>query len=163
MKKILIIISFFAVMIFSIGCMNVRYNFAYEYDDLRKNLTRAELIYIDDELYVFSGHWPTNIDGFDHTLIGVFSEDDFDDLIKSIVNLPFRYNVWYFFASQQALYSIDGYVIALYYENNSRILIGKTAEHRKNTDFWLGQNLVGRFVKDDIWNRFIDYYLINNF
>jgi len=54
------------------------------------------------------------------------------------------------------MYSIDGYVIALYYEDDARILIGKTAEHRKDTTRWLGQNQTGRYVKDNVWDSFID-------
>ena len=163
MKKTLIFINALIVIMFSAGCMNVKYNFAYKYEDLRNDLVRAELIYIEKQLQVFSAHWPSNIEEFDHTLIGVFSEDDFDDLTKSIVDLPFRYEVWYFLASQQASYYIDGYAIALYYANDSRILIGKTAEHRKNTTRWLAQDQVGRYVKDDIWNDFIDSVSTYNF
>ena len=163
MKRIFTIAIAFTIFIVSTGCMNVKYNFAYEYEDLRDNLKRAELIYLDNELYVFEIHWPSNIENFDHTVVGVFAEEDFDDLIKSIVDLPFRYEFLYIIASVSAIYSIDEYVIALYYEDDSRILIGKTAEHRKDTARWLGQNQTGRYVKDKVWSDFIDYTLAYNF
>jgi len=155
MKKTFIVIITLIAMLFSTGCMTVKYNFSYEYEDLRNNLVRAELIHLNEELYVWVVHSPERIEDFDYTLVGSFSENDFNDLVNSIVDLPFRYDVWYFIGSVSAIYSIDGYVIALYYENDSRILIGKTAEHRKSTTFWLGQNQTGRYVKDNVWNDFI--------
>jgi len=163
MKKIFILIIALSIIVCSTGCMTVRYNFAYEYEDLRDNLVRAELIYIDGRLTVFVGHGPERIEEFDHIVVGVFSEDDFDDLIESIVDLPFRYTFWYFIASQQAIYHIDGYAIALYYENDARILIGETAEHRKNTTRWLSQVQTGRYLRDGVWNGYINNVLSSYF
>jgi len=163
MKKLFVTVFALIILIVSTGCMNVKYNFAYDYRDLRGDLVRAELIYLNEELNVFFIHSPSYIEDFDHKLVGVFSEEDFDDLIKSIVNLPFRYENWYILASVSTSYSIDGYVIALYYKNDSRILIGKTAEHRTGTTRWLGQNQTGRYVKDNVWSDFINSALPDNF
>jgi hypothetical protein len=159
MKNIFIIVVALIIMVFSTGCMTVKYNFAYEYEDLRNGLVRAELIHLNESLVVWVIHDPERIDDFEYTMVGSFSENDFDDLIQSIVDLPFRYRFVYIIASLSAIYSIDGYVIALYYENDARILIGKTAEHRQNTTSWLGQVQTGRYVKDGVWNDFINNLL----
>lgn len=162
MKRIFLIIISFIIAISSISCMFVKYNFTYEYEDLRNNLVRAELIYLDEELDVFILHSPASINEFDHTVIRAFSEDEFDDLIKSIVDLPFRYAHLYIITGGSVVYSIDGYVIALYYGRDTRILIGRNAEHRQNTTHRLNQVQTGRYVNDNIWNNFIDNVLAYN-
>ena len=141
------------ILVFTSGCGSRR--FAYEYEDLRNNLIAAELIYLHDELCVFLIHWPEKIEEFEYTLVRTFSEDEFSDLIRSISRLSFSYTVYYLPISISAIYHIEGYVIALYYADDSRILIGQNAEHRHNTEYWIGQNQTGRYNHDRVWNNFI--------
>lgn len=163
MKKILIIVFAILLLLFSTGCMNVKYNFSYDYDSLRNNLVRAELIYFDEETTVFLIHGFEYVSESAYRVIEVFSEEDFDKLVDLIADIPFRYSVLYVVASVSAVYTIDGYAIALHYENNSRIIIGRTAEHRTRNMRSYGQAISGRYAVDRVWNGFINNVLLFDF
>ncbi|MDR2598894.1 MAG: hypothetical protein LBC73_01295 [Oscillospiraceae bacterium] len=157
MKILKIFILLIFIIILTTGC--VSHKFAYEYDDLRHNLVAAELVYLENELTVFHTHWMEDIDEFEHTLIGTFAEEDFSRLIKSITKLPFRYLGIYLPVSVSQIMRIEGYVIVLYYADGSRILIAQNAEHRQNTEYYLGQSQTARKVTDEVWNDYINQML----
>ncbi|MDR2589614.1 MAG: hypothetical protein LBC71_01305 [Oscillospiraceae bacterium] len=157
MKILKIFILLLLIIILTTGC--VSHKFAYEYDDLRHNLIAAELVYLENELMVFHIHWIVDIEDFEHTLIGTFAEEDFSRLIRSITKLPFRYLGIYLPVSVSQIMEIEGYVIALYYADGSRILIAQNAEHRQNTQYVYGQFRTARKVSDEVWNDYINQML----
>ena len=152
MKKIvsLIIISLLGVLILS-GCIITSHSFYYEYDELRRNLKKAEIIYMEDTVVFFEVHWYTDIDDEDYEIRKELNYEETNKLIKELSNIRFKYTRWWVLASVSNIHSMQGYGIKLSYENDAFMILAQTGDYRYRMPRFR-QARAGRVASDEDWN-----------
>jgi len=150
MKKIMIVITILLGVVTFSGCTT--HTFRYDYDELMEDLTRAEIIYMAEEVFFFEIHWYVGIDDSEYEVVRELTVDETHDLIRALSSVRFSYNQIWLPASISSIYSMQGYGIKLYYGENQFIIIAQTGDYGHGMRK-LAQVRAGRTVTDRDWDN----------
>ena len=152
----IIIISLIAL---SLSCGLRHYSFFYDFDELMQNLTKAEIIYMENEVDFFIIHDYVDIEDTDYEIIKELTPDETERLLKALSDLEFTYSVLIIPASVSVSYSMQGYGIMLTYEQSdgSRpfIIIAQSGDYRYGMPRF-GQTLAGRYATNEVWDALME-------
>ena len=150
-----IIALFINVFIFS-GCITTHSLF-YDYDVLRQDIVKAEIIYMETEIIFFRIHWYVDVDDIEYEVKKVLSSEEIERLIKSLSEMEFKYRILWIPASVSNIFTMQGYGIKLHYGDNQFMIIAKTGDFRYGMPR-LPQVRAGRRASDEDWNAFISEF-----
>lgn len=162
MKKVsVLIIIILLISVALSGCLR-SYSFFYDYDELRQNLLKAEIIYMEEDVFFFEIHWYVDIRDTDYEIRRELTDDETDRLIRALANMEFEFTILWVPASVSQIFSMQGYGIKLHYEpcselsygHNAFMIIAQTGDYRYAMPR-LGQARAGREATDEDWNALI--------
>jgi len=154
-KSIIFMMIALGTFVFS-GCST--HTFSYDYDELMQNLTRAEVIYIEEKVDFFEVHWYVGFEKNDYEVVAELNLDDVHNLLTALVDVRFSYSRIWLPVSVSRIYSMQGYAIKLHYEDDQFIIVGQTGDYRQGLPRF-AQILAGRRAADEDWNNLFSDYL----
>jgi len=155
MKRMLIIITVLLGAFVLSGCSS--HSFFYDYDELMQELVRAEIIYMEDEVYFFEVHWYVDIESTDYEVKKELTSDEASELIRALSDVRFTYSRIWLPVSVSSEFSMQGYGVRLYYGNNQFIILAQTGDYRYGLPRF-AQARAGRRATDRDWNDFISEF-----
>ena len=159
MKKVFMSITLllFCTLILS-GCLR-SYSFFYDFDSLMENLSRAEIIHMENNVVFFEIHWYVDVERINYESVRELTHYETETLIRGLSNVEFTYTWLWVPASVSSIYRMQGYAIKLYYESDTAlsnerepfIIIARTGDYRYGMRR-LSQLRAGREATDIDWN-----------
>ena len=146
------------------GCVR-SYSLFYDYDELIQNLTKAEIINMENEEVFFRVHSYVDVEDIDYEVIKELTYDDTDRLIRALSNIEFTYTILWIPLSVSQMFSMQGYGIKLSYESSNEIsnarepfiILAQTGDYRYGM-LGSGQARAGRSAADEDWNALISEF-----
>jgi len=165
MRRVLIFITILFLCAFVISGCITSHSFFYDYDELTKNLIKAEIIYMESEVNFFKIHWYADVEEIDYEYKKELTYDETRELIKALSNIEFKYKILWIPASVSNSFFMQGYGIKLYYEpdleinygSDRFIILAQTGDYGYGMRR-LAQVRAGRKSNDENWNALISEF-----
>ena len=159
MKKSFKLITVFLLCTFFLtGCLR-SYSLFYDSDELKQNLVRAEIIYMERSVDFFVIHWYVDVEEIEYEVVRELTSCEADRLLRGLSNIEFTFTVLWVPASVSNIFSMRGYAIKLTYEPSQRlssgrepfIIVAQTGDYRYGMRGF-PQARIGRTASDEDWN-----------